>query len=117
MVESDAEKLRERINVVRQAFLAVVLVDFLSRDAIGEAESVGRRFVIDFAALFIVSPVGSSIELTLVVAATEGIARARGQVAQAWIVVGVLLVGHRLHRITLVLPVIGRHIQSDGRRS
>ena len=97
MVESDAEKLCEGVNVVRQAFLAVVLVDFLSRDAIGEAEPIGRRFVIDFTALFIVSPVGSGIELALVVTATEGIARARSQVAQAWIIISVLLISDCLH--------------------
>lgn len=59
VVVAHAEKLRKWVNVVCQAFLPIVVVNFFLGDAVGKGKSIGRGLVVDITALLLVSPVSA----------------------------------------------------------
>ena len=61
VVESDTEELCEGVDIVRQAFLPVVLIYLLLADTVGQGQAVNIRLIGMIRTFLIVSPRCSGI--------------------------------------------------------
>ena len=61
MVEADAEELSEWVDIVRQAFLPIVLIYLWLADAVGQGQAVDIRLIGMIRTLLIVSPCCSGV--------------------------------------------------------
>ena len=61
MIESHAEKLRKRVDVVCEAFLAIVLIELFARDAVAQTQTIRCRVEVLIKTLLFIEPLGLGV--------------------------------------------------------